>query len=466
MSARATRSLSVPAAVAIAVVSVVVHAAALWLIQIGGSSDGEPTAPVVRPPPLVSSCPFDALLASSAHALACATPLADDPWACLSKEPDELSLSLILCRGKKQPAADMTVALLDPHKLDIKPVPLAQVAPAMAAQIEKEQQQAQEQKREQAQRAEVRPKPAGQVVEVVKPELEIRPDQARYVAEYDSKVEHETVARGSTEKMVKRPGPKDVPAAREAKNSDARPDDAKPGERLQPRDRGNPDADRGPGEGKRTLAMRDRPRRDLGQLFGLTSSAAGGALPRRGAGGRSSPAGDRAPANPGGGGGSLFPRTAPDLRPTKEMLARAVGGGSVDWVAGVNRGDTTALNAKRWKFAGFFDRLKRRVAQKWQPGAIYHQRDPTGRIHGTKNRLTVLTVALHPSGKIAKIFIAKPCGVDFLDDEAVRAFYAAQPFSHAPAGLVDPKSHLITFSFGFHFEVGHRSQWRIFRWDD
>ena len=57
----------------------------------------------------------------------------------------------------------------------------------------------------------------------------------------------------------------------------------------------------------------------------------------------------------------------PNLKPTQEVLERALGGGNVDHLDDVDNGDETALNAKRWIHASFFNRLKRQVAQNWDP---------------------------------------------------------------------------------------------------
>ena len=56
-----------------------------------------------------------------------------------------------------------------------------------------------------------------------------------------------------------------------------------------------------------------------------------------------------------------------------------------------------------------------------------------------------------------------PSGVDFLDDEAANAMRNAGPFPNPPEGLVDPGSHLITFRFGFMFEVGSAPRIRVYR---
>jgi TonB family protein len=63
---------------------------------------------------------------------------------------------------------------------------------------------------------------------------------------------------------------------------------------------------------------------------------------------------------------------------------------------------------------------------------------------------------------LAGVIVADKSGVSFLDDEAINAFRLAQPFPNPPQGLVD-ENQLITFHFGFHFEIGDRANWKIFR---
>ncbi len=129
-------------------------------------------------------------------------------------------------------------------------------------------------------------------------------------------------------------------------------------------------------------------------------------------------------------------------------------------------GENTALNTRRWKYASFFNRMKRQVAQNWHPAEVWMQRDPYGNVYGDKDRTTVVRVALRQDGSLAGIYIEHGSGVDFLDEEAVRAFRVAQPFPNPPSGLRDPDSDIITFSFGFRFEIGApSSSWRIFRYE-
>jgi TonB family protein len=152
-----------------------------------------------------------------------------------------------------------------------------------------------------------------------------------------------------------------------------------------------------------------------------------------------------------------------DLKSQQQALERAIGGGSVDHVDDVLAGDETAVNSKRWIHATFFNRLKRQVAQNWDPGSVWRRQDPTGQVYGFKTRVTEVRVALNGRGELAKIVVTGPSGVTELDDEAVHAFQAAAPFVNPPKELANAEG-LITFAFSFYFEIGApRTSWRVVR---
>ena len=115
-------------------------------------------------------------------------------------------------------------------------------------------------------------------------------------------------------------------------------------------------------------------------------------------------------------------------------------------------GKETLLNTREFRYWQFFDRVKQRVRQNWNPGAEYRRRDPTGRLYGVSDRYTVLRITLNPAGNIERIGIVKKAGADFLDEEAWRAFRAAGPFPNPPEGLIGEDGR-ITFEFGFLFEI-------------
>jgi TonB family protein len=154
---------------------------------------------------------------------------------------------------------------------------------------------------------------------------------------------------------------------------------------------------------------------------------------------------------------------APSLVPSQQQLARAIGSGTEDYLRDIDEGDQTVLNAKKWKFATFFNRVKQQVREHWRPAEVYQKRDPSRSIYGTKDRYTLLRVQLKPDGSLANVALETPSGVEFLDDEAIEAFKQAQPFPNPPAQLVEPGG-LISFRFGFYFEISGAPKFRVFRY--
>ncbi|MGM0575804.1 MAG: TonB family protein [Myxococcota bacterium] len=125
-------------------------------------------------------------------------------------------------------------------------------------------------------------------------------------------------------------------------------------------------------------------------------------------------------------------------------------------------GESTLLNANKYKYADFFYRVKDAVRRHWHPDRIYRHRDPTGRTYGVKDRYTVLHVTLDDTGRLKKLITKRQSGLDFMDDEAREAFQRAHPFPNPPSGLVNDRGE-IEFQFGFFFEISsgrHRFQWK------
>jgi len=128
----------------------------------------------------------------------------------------------------------------------------------------------------------------------------------------------------------------------------------------------------------------------------------------------------------------------------------------------MREGEETQLNSRQWLYAAFFNRVKRAVSQHWDPAPTYQRRDPRGNVYGVKDRLTVLSITLKPDGTLVNARVLRTCGLDFLDQEAIRAFKAAQPFPNPPKGLVDPNG-AIRFRFSFFVYNSHRARFSIFR---
>lgn len=124
-------------------------------------------------------------------------------------------------------------------------------------------------------------------------------------------------------------------------------------------------------------------------------------------------------------------------------------------------GQETMLNSRKFKHWDFFNTVKNRVRKHWHPAPIYRRRDPTGKVYGLKDRLTVVRVTLDSKGKLRRLQTVKDSGVEFLDVEARRALKKAAPFQNPPNSLVN-KHDVIVFQFGFLFEISSR-KFKFFR---
>lgn len=162
-----------------------------------------------------------------------------------------------------------------------------------------------------------------------------------------------------------------------------------------------------------------------------------------------------------GAGGPVGDGKPLRLFPDRATFDSITGGPAPDHVDGVEEGEGTFLNTREWKYASFFNRVKRHVSETWDPLTELRRRDPTGEIYAWKTRHTLLSVTLKADGSIADVFVQQSSGVDFLDREAIAAFERAQPFPNPPRGLVDERGQ-IHFQFGFFLETG-RGGFRIFR---
>jgi TonB family protein len=290
-------------------------------------------------------------------------------------------------------------------------------------------------------------KAPGQVIDLPAPAIERRPDDARFAAEHDSTVEHETHKQGKFDDKA-RQGARDSTSDAQKATPAAPPDG-----RLAMRE---PDLGRalrasGP------LAPR-APARPAGATYGVAEPGPpsdDGSLAPLGL--------NQPPPRPTGGG--LPAGGSPALVPTSEQLAHVVGGSTPDYLRDVDDGDETALNSKKWRFATFFNRVKKQVAEHWHPDDAYRRADPTGAIYGHQNRYTELHIQLKSDGHLANVGVNTPSGLEFLDDEAITAFKEAQPFPNPPRQLLEPDG-FVKFSFGFLFDLNGPPQMRWFKYND
>lgn len=285
--------------------------------------------------------------------------------------------------------------------------------------------------------------PRGQVVDIAQPAIEQRPDQAKFLSEYDSTVLRESKGQVGQDKAGAKLAPQPpMPAIPPSPPSKLLPGDP----RAVPPKQGvvalrGPSGDKVPGP--------------VGPQSEVRSLGPDGTLAHQ-AGQGAALASEKIGAQTLPGAGPLR------LTPSQESLARALGqgSGSPDYLGDLDEGDATSLNSKKWKFAAFFNRMKSQVRDEWHPDQLLSRHDPSGNIYGGKDRVTMLRVQLSLDGRVADVSVVKSSGIEFLDDEAMSAFRRAQPFSNPPEQLAEPDG-MIRFQFGFVVQISGHTTFRV-----
>ncbi|HMY59578.1 MAG TPA: energy transducer TonB, partial [Pseudomonadota bacterium] len=285
--------------------------------------------------------------------------------------------------------------------------------------------------------------PKGQVVDIAQPAIEQRPDQSKFLSEYDAMVLHETKGAVGRDKA----GAKVAPTPPSPFVPPSPPSKLPPGDPRAELPKNGLLALRGPSG--------DKLPGPTGQKADVRSLGPDGTLAHQAGQGAVSPS-ERVGAQTLPGMGPLR------LTPSQESLQRALGqgSGSPDYLGDLDDGDATSLSSRKWKFAAFFNRMKSQVREEWHPDQLLSRHDPSGNIYGSKDRVTMLKVELSLDGRVKDVSVVKPSGVEFLDDEAMSAFRRAQPFSNPPEPLADPDG-IIRFQFGFVVQVSGYTSFRV-----
>ncbi len=141
------------------------------------------------------------------------------------------------------------------------------------------------------------------------------------------------------------------------------------------------------------------------------------------------------PGSGGAGGEAFDPGTA---------LAMA-GAPNNDYLPDVRAGDSTQLNAKKHRFAGFWNRVLKHVEPYWV------RRVRQARIAGLERRdyQTVIDLVLERNGKVAVVTLRRSCGIDAWDRAVLDAFAEAAPFLNPPEQLVSADGLVRMEEIGF-----------------
>jgi len=106
--------------------------------------------------------------------------------------------------------------------------------------------------------------------------------------------------------------------------------------------------------------------------------------------------------------------------------------GSLDYLPQAARGDITSLNARRYAYAAFYNRLKKVVAFYWEPWPAVERIGWTGRTLETKLRLVV-----EADGTLESVEVVSSCGYPEVDAAAVRALRKSAPIYNIPKALLN-----------------------------
>ncbi|QDG54502.1 TonB family protein [Persicimonas caeni] len=286
----------------------------------------------------------------------------------------------------------------------------------------------------------------GQFVSQKPPEKQERPDEAKFLDQYDSKVEEETARKpGRDEKIISNTGS-------ETSGLPSRPEPTHRPERMQEITPPQPEPEEAPEQEVAEEASEEpseeaaeQEAADQAVELDEVESVAEGVVQQEDS--------KRSKPNPK----SLFPSM-------ENVPVGQLGGGSIDYLRDVKDGEKTLLNRKKSRYWSFMHRFKMAVLEQWKGGEVYRQRDPYGKVYGVKDRYSVLGIALNGDGSLRKIHVERPSGLDFWDEEAVRAIREAAPFPNPPEGLKD-RDGIIHIRFGFLLDIntGEMRGLRIFR---
>ena len=237
------------------------------------------------------------------------------------------------------------------------------------------------------------------------------PDKANYISQFNQRAERETSARKS-----QGGGESSAPARERA--APERPSEPAAAARGKPTDTQQP--------GKSVLEP--------------TAGRPGFVAPTGGNNGE-------AEAGEGVGPGSLALR---EFKPTYDSVrpapARSGGAMERDYLP-LPESDRARINALQSTYWSFFERAKSRLQRNWNPARAFRRFDPDFRKLGNE-RATVVKITLQQDGAILEAAVSRSSGLDFLDQEALRALRAAKPFNNVPPGMLDQFGRA-TFEWAF-----------------
>lgn len=111
-----------------------------------------------------------------------------------------------------------------------------------------------------------------------------------------------------------------------------------------------------------------------------------------------------------------------------------------DYLKDVEKGPQTVLNSREFKYYAYYQRIREKIHYFWEPKirAKVKKVINSGRsVASARDRITKVIIILNDKGMLQNVQVVSPSGISDLDDAAVEAFRAAEPFPNPPNGIVE-----------------------------
>ena len=111
-----------------------------------------------------------------------------------------------------------------------------------------------------------------------------------------------------------------------------------------------------------------------------------------------------------------------------------------DHLKDVNKGLQTLLSTREFVYYSYYQRIREKIRQQWEPRIRQKVRKvfASGRsIASARDRITQVIIILNEAGNLENVQVIGESGVSDLDEAAIEAFRAAEPFPNPPNGIVE-----------------------------
>lgn len=111
-----------------------------------------------------------------------------------------------------------------------------------------------------------------------------------------------------------------------------------------------------------------------------------------------------------------------------------------DHLTDVNKGLQTLLSTREFVYYSYYQRIREKIRQQWEPRIREKVKKvfSSGRtIASSRDRVTQVIIILDESGGLENVQVIGESGVSDLDEAAIDAFRAAEPFPNPPNGIVE-----------------------------